>query len=124
MSEDLRTRVDDHSLEPVPEADRKTWLSLTWNTAGIVTTLVILFFGALVCFVAGVKIALIAGTVAFIFGSLIGWGLSHIAYDTGFSNTLITRQYGLGIKGSTLASVIFSFLIIGMLPRLRVPGFQ
>ena len=115
MSTDLKARVDDHSLEPVPEADRKTWLSLTWNTAGIVTTLVILFFGALVCFVAGVKIALVAGTIAFIFGSLIGWGLSHIAYDTGFSNTLITRQYGLGIKGSTLASIIFSFLIIGML---------
>jgi len=115
MTTDLKTIVEDHSLEPVPDIDRKTWLSLTWNTAGIVTTLVILFFGALVCFVAGVKIALLAGLIAFGFGSLLGWGLSHIAYTTGFSNTLITRQYGLGVKGSIIASMIFSFLIIGML---------
>lgn len=115
MTTDFKTRVEDHSLEAVPEQDRKHWLSLTWNTAGIVTTLVILFFGALVCFVAGVKIALIAGFISFSLGSLLGWGLSHVAYTTGFSNTLITRQYGLGIKGSILASLIFSFLILGML---------
>ena len=115
MTSDLKTIVEDHSLESVPAADRKNWLVLTWNTTGICTTLVILFFGALVCFVAGVKIALVAGLISFSFGSLLGWGLAHIAYSTGYSNTLITRQYGLGIKGSVLASVIFSFLIIGML---------
>lgn len=70
---------------------------LTWNTTGICTTLVILFFGALVCFVAGVKIALVAGLISFGFGSLSGWGLTHIAYSNGYSNTLITRQCGLGI---------------------------
>ena len=115
MADELKALVDDHSLEAVPEHERLGWLSLTWNTAGIVTTLVILFFGALVCFVAGVKIALIAGFVSFAFGSLLGWGLSHVAYKTGLSNTLVTRQYGLGVRGSVLASVIFSFLIIGML---------
>ena len=115
MAENLKALVDDHSLEAVPEQERLGWLSLTWNTAGIVTTLVILFFGALVCFVAGVKIALVAGIVSLTFGSLLGWGLSHVAYHTGYSNTLVTRQYGLGIKGSVLASIIFSFLIIGML---------
>jgi cytosine permease len=115
VKSDLKSRVDDHSLEAVPADDRKHWLSLTWNTAGIVTTLVILFFGALVCFVAGIKIALFAGLLSFGFGSLLGWGLSHVACTTGFSNTLITRQYGLGVKGSVLASIIFSFLIIGML---------
>lgn len=115
MTSNLKSRVEDHSLEVVPEEDRKQWLSLTWNTAGIVTTLVILFFGALVCFVAGVKIALLAGMLCFALGSLLGWGLSHVAYTTGLSNTLITRQFGLGIKGSVLASIIFSFLIIGML---------
>ena len=115
MSKDLKSLVDDHSLEAVPAQDRLSWLSLTWNTAGIVTTLVILFFGALVCFVAGIKIALAAGLLSFAFGSLLGWGLSYVAVHTGKSNTLITRQYGLGVKGSVLASIIFSLLIIGML---------
>lgn len=115
MVSELKTRVDDHSLESVPAEERKSWLSLTWNTAGIVTTLVILFFGALVCFVAGVKIALLAGMLSLLFGSLLGWGLSHVAFNTGLSNTLITRRYGLGVKGSIIASIIFSLLIIGML---------
>jgi cytosine permease len=115
MSKNLKSLVDDHSLEAVPAQDRLSWLSLTWNTAGIVTTLVILFFGALVCFVAGIKIALFAGLLSFAIGSLLGWGLSYVAVHTGKSNTLITRQYGLGVKGSVLASIIFSLLIIGML---------
>lgn len=115
MGIELKSKMDDHSLDAVPEEDRKNWLNLTWNTAGIVTTLVILFFGALVCFVAGVKIALISGVIACVFGTLIGFGLSRIAVETGYSNTLITRQHGLGVKGSVLASIIFGFLIIGML---------
>ena len=96
----LAETIDDHALEAVPLEDRKTWLSLTWNTTGIVTTLVILFFGALVCFAAGVRIALIAGFLSFLFGTTIGWFLSRVAVATGHSNTLITREFGLGTRGS------------------------
>ncbi len=107
--------MEDHALESVLQAKRENWLQITWNTAGLVTTLVMLFFGALVCFVAGVKIALLAGSVTFVVGSSIAWALAKVTYVTGYSNTLITRQYGLGIKGSALASMIFGFLIIGFL---------
>ena len=55
MANTLAEKIDDHALEAVPLEDRKSWVSLTWNTTGIVTTLVILFFGALVCFAAGVR---------------------------------------------------------------------
>ena len=115
VTQDLATTMEDHALERVPDAERENWLQLTWNTAGLVTTLVILFFGAVVCFVAGVKIALAAGIVSFAIGSSLGWALARIAYETGYSNTLITRKYGLGIRGSALASVIFGCLIVGFL---------
>ena len=49
--------IEDHALETVPAADRKSWLALSWSTAGIVTSLIQLFFGALVTFVAGFHIA-------------------------------------------------------------------
>ncbi len=114
-TEPLATTIEDHALERVPEAVRKDWLKITWNTAGLVTTLVMLFFGALVCFVAGVKIALYAGITAFVIGNLIGWAIARVTYVTGHSNTLITRKYGLGTQGSALASVIFGLLIIGFL---------
>ncbi|MFQ5982759.1 MAG: cytosine permease [Woeseiaceae bacterium] len=99
----------------MPDAERETWLKISWNTVGLVTTLVIMFFGAVVCFVAGVRIALLAGIVSFSIGSLLGWALARITVETGFSNTLITRKYGLGFRGSALASIIFGFLIVGFL---------
>ncbi len=111
----LGTKMEDHALERVPDGVRETWLKITWNTVGLVTTLVIMFFGAVVCFVAGVKIALLAGIISFSVGSTLGWALARITVETGLSNTLITRKYGLGIRGSALASVIFGFLIVGFL---------
>ena len=112
---DLITLMEDHALERVPDGERENWLKITWNTAGLVTTLVIMFFGAVVCFVAGVKIALLAGIASFSIGTTLGWLLARVAYDTGYSNTLITRRYGLGVRGSALASLIFGFLIVGFL---------
>ena len=107
--------MEDHALERVPDSERENWLKISWNTVGLVTTLVIMFFGAVVCFVAGVKIALLAGIVSFSIGSMLGWALARISVETGFSNTLITRKYGLGVRGSALASIIFGFLIVGFL---------
>jgi cytosine permease len=115
VASNLSTTMEDHALERVPDGERENWLQITWNTAGLVTTLVILFFGAVVCFVAGVKIALAAGVVSFAIGSSLGWALARVAFETGFSNTLITRKYGLGRRGSALASLIFGGLIVGFL---------
>jgi cytosine permease len=107
--------MEDHALEPVPATERQNWLRLSWNTAGIVTTLVQLFLGALVAFVAGIQIAILSGVFVIVVGFLMGWGVGHIGYRKGCSSTLISRTYGLGIKGSILASAIFGFMIIGFL---------
>lgn len=115
LNQDLSATMEDHALERVPDGERENWLQITWSTAGLVTTLVILFFGAVVCFVAGIKIALAAGFVSFAIGSSLGWALARIACETGYSNTLITRKYGLGVRGSALASLIFGCLIVGFL---------
>lgn len=114
-SNELNRKMEDHALEPVPASERQNWLSLSWNTAGIVTTLIQLFLGALVAFVAGLKIAVLSGVFVVIVGFLMGWGVGHIGYRKGCSSTLISRTYGLGIKGSVLASAIFGFMIIGFL---------
>lgn len=111
----LNRKMEDHALEPVPESERQSWLRLSWNTAGIVTTLIQLFLGALVSLVAGIKIAILSGLIVIFFGFLLGWGVGHIGFRKGCSSTLISRTYGLGIKGSLLASAIFGFMIIGFL---------
>jgi len=115
METKLGKIIEDHALERVPDGERENWLKISWNTVGLITTLVIMFFGAVVCFVAGIKIALLAGTVSFAIGGTLGWCIARVAVETGFSSTLITRKYGLGVRGSALASLIFGFLIIGFL---------
>lgn len=67
MSEhhDIAELIEDHALERVPDDQRENWLAISWSTTGLVPSIAILFFGALVCFVAGVKIALMAGIASF-----------------------------------------------------------
>jgi cytosine permease len=112
---DVSAIIEDHALDQVPDSERQGWLKLSWGTAGIVTTLIQLFFGALVTFVAGIKIGIIAGILVTIVGGLIGWGVGHVAYRSGLSSTVMARFYGFGSKGSIIASVIFGFMILGFL---------
>jgi len=112
--------IEDHALEPVPEADRHTWLELSWSTCGITTTLIQLFIGAMIAFVAGIKIALLAGLIITIMGALLGWGAGHIAYKSGLASGVMSRLYGFGIKGSLATSSIFGFMIIGFIAAENV----
>ncbi|MGE5701426.1 MAG: purine-cytosine permease family protein [Clostridia bacterium] len=116
MSEkDMQSVIEDHALESVPESARQGWLSLSWNTAGIATTLIQLFFGALVTFVAGIKIGILAGLIVTIVGGALGWAVGHIAFKSGLSSTVMSRMYGFGNKGSIIASAIYGFMILGFL---------
>ncbi len=107
--------IEDHALERVPAGQRAGWLELSWSTVGIVTTLIQLYVGAFVAFVAGIKLALLAGSIVAASGALIGWGVGHIAQRSGMSSTLMSRLYGFGIKGSLVTSSIFAFMIIGFI---------
>ncbi len=111
----LSSTIEDHALERVPDHARQGWLALSWNTAGIVTTLVQLFLGALVTFVAGYRIALAAGVCVTVVGALLGWACGHVAHRSGLSSTVMSRHFGFGRKGSVISSLIFAFMIIGFL---------
>lgn len=111
----LSARADDHALEAVPESERQSWLQLSWSTAGIVTTLIQLFVGALITFVAGIRIGLLAGVFVAIVGALLGWGAGHIAFRTGLASTVLSRRHGLGTRGSALLALVFGFMITGFI---------
>ncbi|MDR1969051.1 MAG: cytosine permease [Burkholderiaceae bacterium] len=107
--------MEDHALNSVPQEFRHGWLKLSWNTAGIATTLVIMFFGALGSFAAGFKIAMLSGVFVAVVGSMLAWASSHIAFKTGLSSTVMARRYGFGTLGSLLGSLILGALVIGFL---------
>jgi len=107
--------TDDHSLSPVPDSARHGWVQLSWSTTGLVTTLIQIFIGALVTFVAGVWIGLLAGVLVTVVGALLGWGVGHVAYKTGLASSMLARQHGFGRRGSALVALTFGFMITGFL---------
>lgn len=115
MQQGSVNKIEDHALESVPDHARHGWRAMTWNTTGIVTTLVQIFISALLTTVAGFWITLEAGLFVTIVGTIFGWGAGHIAYRTGYSSTVMSRKFGFGVKGSVLVSAAIGFMIIGFL---------
>lgn len=111
----LRERIEDHALEPVPREQRRSGWGLMTNTAGIASTLVQLGIGGVVTVIAGVGYGILAGVIAAVLTGTLGWLVGHVAYVSGTSSTVTARYYGLGVRGSALASLIFAFMILGFL---------
>src|SRR6476661_1018656 len=111
----LRAQMEDHALTSVPAAERKSGWGLMTSTAGIASTLVQLAIGGGVTLIAGVGWGIFAGILVAVFGGALGWLVGHVAHVSGTSSTVTSRFYGLGVKGSALASLIFAFMIIGFL---------
>lgn len=111
---------DDHALDAVPLQERRSWLKLSWNTVGIVTTLVALYLGALLTFVAGVRLALVGGFIVACIACALGWAVGHIAYATGKPSGLLARHHGFGARGSVIMSSVFGFMMIGFLAAENV----
>jgi cytosine permease len=110
-----RATMEDHALSAVPAAERRSGWGLMTNTAGIASTLVQLAIGASVTLIAGVWWGILAGVLVALFGGTLGWLVGHVAYVSGTSSTVTARFYGLGTRGSALASLIFAFMILGFL---------
>ena len=107
--------VEDHALGRVPEVQRKTGWALSWMAMGIATTLVQLLIGSYVAAVAGMGWAITADVLVALFGGTLGWMVALISRQEGLSSTVTSRFYGLGARGSIIASVIFGFMILGFL---------
>lgn len=115
LNDSLREAAEDHALSRVPAAERKSGYSLSISTVGIVTTLVLVAIGGFSISLAGFRLGLLAGCLVALLAFLISRYLGRIAYYTGMSSTVTSRFYGLGYRGSSLASLIFAFMILGML---------
>ena len=114
--EQLKKVIEDHALEQVPMEERKSFLSLSWNTMGICSTLIQLLIGGVVTFIAGMYVGFLAALVSVILGTTLGWLVGYISFKRGLSSTVIARFHGFGTIGSGLiASSIYSFMIIGFL---------
>ncbi|QQE81202.1 purine-cytosine permease-like transporter [Alicyclobacillus sp. SO9] len=107
--------IEDHALNRVPSNERKSGWWLSWLTMGITSTLVQLLIGSVVTAMAGVGYGILAGICVWLFGGTLGWLVGRISFMEGVSSTVASRFYGLGARGSIIASAIYGFMILGFL---------
>ncbi|MFC0582906.1 purine-cytosine permease family protein [Micrococcoides hystricis] len=111
----LAAAAEDHSLVSVPQEDRKSGFVLAISPLSVATALVIFGLTGFSVFLAGFKVGLLAGVIVGTVGFLVSRGVGMLAFKTGMSSTLNSRFFGLGFKGSSIASAIVAFLILGFL---------
>jgi len=116
----LRDAVDDNSLTPVPEEERKSGWYLSWLPAGVATSLLQLTIAGTITALVGSVMGLVAGALVGLFVMALGWLYGNIARAEGLSSTVLPRFYGLGLRGSAISSLAFAIMIIGLLASENV----
>jgi cytosine permease len=117
---DTARTIDDNSLTPVPEEERKSGTYLSWLPAGVATSLLQLTIAGDITALVGSQWGLLAGAVVGTLVLILGWLFCNIAYREGLSSTVLPRFYGLGLRGSALSSAAFGIMIIAFLASENV----
>lgn len=111
----LAVAAEDHALTSVPMADRKSGFQLSLSPVSVATALVLFAIGGFTVVLAGFTVGMAAGVIIAIFGVYLGKALGRMAFNTGMSSTITSRFFGFGLKGSSIGSTIFTFMILGFL---------
>ncbi|MCG2621402.1 cytosine permease [Arthrobacter sp. I2-34] len=111
----LAVAAEDHALASVPMGDRKSGFQLSLSPVSVATALVIFAIGGFTVVLAGFTVGMIAGILVAVFGVFLGRSLGRMAFNTGMSSTITSRFFGFGLKGSSIGSIIFTFMILGFL---------
>jgi cytosine permease len=117
---DTAKAIDDNSLTPVPDEERKSGIYLSWLPAGVATSLLQLTIAGDITALVGSRWGLLAGAAVGSAVLVLGWLFCNIAYREGLSSTVLPRFYGLGLRGSAISSAAFGFMIIALLASENV----
>ncbi|HEX4788767.1 MAG TPA: hypothetical protein VH372_09920 [Actinospica sp.] len=117
---DTAKTIDDNSLTPVPDSERKSGIYLSWLPAGVATSLLQLTIAGDITALVGSQWGLLAGAAVGTAVLVLGWLFCNIAYREGLSSTVLPRFYGLGLRGSAISSAAFGFMIIALLASENV----
>ncbi|MFJ6015196.1 purine-cytosine permease family protein [Streptomyces sp. NPDC092952] len=111
----LATAAEDHALASVPAAERRSGYQLALSPVSVATALVVFAIAGFTVVLAGFTVGLIVGALVAALGVFLGKALGRMAFETGMSSTLTSRFFGFGLRGSSIGSAIFAFMILGFL---------
>ncbi|MEE8722392.1 MAG: hypothetical protein SOI38_05330 [Eggerthellaceae bacterium] len=102
-------------FERVPDDSRMGWGSIAAILSGVVSSLSKLMGGGIVAFYAGCQLGSVAAGILFVLGTVLTYLVGRISYEEGLPNNVTSRFYVFGTKGSVVGSLIWIFLLVGVL---------
>lgn len=102
-------------FERVPDAERLAWPDIASILSGVVSSLSKLMGGGIVAFYAGCQLGGVAMAVTFALSFVLTYLVGKITFREGLPNNVVSRLYIFGTKGSAAGSLVWIFLLVGVL---------
>ncbi len=102
-------------FERVPDSERLAWPDIAAILSGVVSSLSKLMGGGIVAFYAGCQLGGVAMAITFALSFVLTYLVGKITFREGLPNNVASRLYIFGTKGSAVGSLIWIFLLIGVL---------
>ncbi len=102
-------------FERVPQEERLAWPDIASILSGVVSSLSKLMGGGIVAFYAGCQLGGLAVAITFALSFALTYLVGKICFREGLPNNVVSRFYIFGKAGSAAGSLIWIFVLIGVL---------
>ncbi len=102
-------------FERVPDAARLAWPDIAAILSGVVSSLSKLMGGGIVAFYAGCQLGGVAMAITFALSFVLTYLVGKITFREGLPNNVVSRLYIFGTKGPAAGSLVWIFLLVGVL---------
>lgn len=102
-------------FERVPDHMRLAWPDIAAILSGVVSSLSKVMGGGIVAFYAGCHMGLVAMLIMIALSFVLTLLVGRITYEEGLPNNVASRLYVFGEKGSAAGSLVWIFLLVGVL---------
>lgn len=102
-------------FDRVPDRDRLAWPGIAAILSGVVSSLSKLMGGGIVAFYAGCQMGGVTVAITFALSFILTYLVGKICFREGLPNNVVSRYYIFGRKGSAAGSLIWIFVLVGVL---------
>ena len=102
-------------FERVPADKRLAWPDIASILSGVVSSLSKVMGGGIVAFYAGCMLGSVAVGITFALSVVLTYLVGRITYEEGLPNNVASRLYIFGTRGSAVGSLVWIFLLVGVL---------
>lgn len=99
----------------VPESERLAWPDIAAILSGVVSSLSKLMGGGIVAFYAGCQMGGVTVAITLVLSFVLTYLVGKICFRAGLPNNVVSRYYIFGKKGSAAGSLIWIFVLVGVL---------